>query len=123
LIARGADTGLPVLAATTSPQVASDLVELTNVLVAYRMNDAAARQLAGDAETAGRLAALRDGEFLLAVRRPHRVVPRGVLVRAKMPQFRPGSRPGSRSGAGPGSVTGSRPAVGPRAGLKGGPPA
>ena len=33
LIARGRDTGLPVLAATTSAQVAADLADLTNVVV------------------------------------------------------------------------------------------
>src|SRR5580693_1759637 len=46
LIARGPGTGLPVLAVTTFPQVAADLAELTNVVVAHRMTDAAAGQLA-----------------------------------------------------------------------------
>jgi hypothetical protein len=34
-----------------------------------------------------RLSALRDGEFLLAVKNPQRLVPRGLLVRARVPQF------------------------------------
>jgi hypothetical protein len=139
MIAHGADTGLPVLAATTSPPVASDLAELTNVLVAHRMNDdAAARQLAGaagqlagDAGQAGRLAALRDGEFLLAVAEPRRVVPRGVLVRARTPPFpsgsttvgRVGSKTVSRAGGTPAAGAGGTPAAGPRRGLKGRPPA
>ena len=42
MIARGPGTGLPVLAATTSPQVAADLADLVNVVVAFRMEDAAA---------------------------------------------------------------------------------
>ena len=42
MIARGPDTGLPVLAATTSAPVAADLADLVNVVVAYRMDDAAA---------------------------------------------------------------------------------
>ena len=42
MIARGPGTGLPVLAATTSAQVAADLADLVNVVVAYRMDDAAA---------------------------------------------------------------------------------
>jgi DNA-binding GntR family transcriptional regulator len=109
MIARGAGAGLPVLAATTSPQAGAELAELTNVLVAHRMNDAAAALhlarvagtadpelppgAAGDrtslapgptAETGG-LSALRDGEFLLAVKEPQRLVPRGLLVRARTP--------------------------------------
>ncbi len=89
LIARGEGAGLPVLAATTSAQVGAELSELTNVVIAYRMNDAAAaRHLARAAgpETGG-LTALRDGEFLLAVKDPHRLVPRGQLVRARTPQL------------------------------------
>ena len=47
MIARGSSTGLPVLAATTSAPVAADLADLVNVVVAYRMDDAAAaRRLA-----------------------------------------------------------------------------
>ena len=42
MIARGPGSGLPVLAATTSAQVAADLADLVNVVVAYRMKDAAA---------------------------------------------------------------------------------
>jgi hypothetical protein len=41
MIARGPDTGLPVLAVTTSAQVAGELADLTNVLVVHRMTDAA----------------------------------------------------------------------------------
>jgi len=137
MIARGPDAGLPVLAATTSPPVGVELAELTNVVVAHRMNDAAAaHQLAravgaatpelapaGSADavspaaaspaagspaavspTAGSpaaasttdalgLPALRDGEFLLAVRNPRRLVPRGQLVRARTPPFTPESSP------------------------------
>ena len=109
LIARGPGTGLPVLAATTSPQAAAELAELTNVVVAHRMTDAAtARQLAaavgadgparppgdsgdgaqltpGPAADATPLAALRDGEFLLAVKHPKRLVWPAQLVRARVP--------------------------------------
>jgi hypothetical protein len=114
MIARGPGTGLPVLAATTSATVAADLATLVNVVVAYRMNDpAAARRLsevAGVAAPAGpgwpepgaspgaqagpgppadaaALSTLRDGEFLLAVKNPPRLVPRGLLVRARIPQM------------------------------------
>jgi hypothetical protein len=89
MIARGPGTGLPVLAATTFPQVATELAELTNVVVLHRMTDAA---------TAGRLAAvagatagppLGAGEFLLAVKNPQRLVPRAQLVRARTPGARP----------------------------------
>ena len=127
MIARGPDAGLPVLAATTSPPVGVELAELTNVVVAYRMNDAAAahhlaravgvaapelppvgsadaaspaaagpaavRLTAGPAADNGSLPALRDGEFLLAVRNPRRLVRRGQLVWARTPAFSPESRP------------------------------
>ena len=117
MIAHGPDAGLPVLAATTSPPVGVELAELTNVVVAHRMDDAAAaRHLAravgvaapellpaGSADAAspaaglaadtGSLPALREGEFLLAVRNPRRLVPRGQLVRARTPPFTPESRP------------------------------
>jgi hypothetical protein len=94
LIARGAGVGLPVLAATTSAQVGAELSELTNVLIAHRMNDAAAaQQLSGAAAETGGLAALRDGEFLLAVKSPQRLVPRSRLVRARTPQLTHLSRP------------------------------
>ena len=126
MIARGPDAGLPVLAATTSPPVGVELAELTNVVVAHRMNDAAAvLHLAravgvaapelppADAVSDGRgsggrgsggresaaepaaasLPALRDGEFLLAVRNPRRLVPRAQLVRARTPPVTPESGP------------------------------
>jgi hypothetical protein len=98
MIARGRETGLPVLAATTSAQVATDLAEMVNVVVAYRTQDTAmAARLASIAPDPGQErdpamtgtpgpgspAALRDGEFLLAVRHPPRIVPRGLLVRAR----------------------------------------
>src|SRR5882672_11433517 len=41
MIARGRDTGLPVLAATTSAQVATDLADMVNVVVAHRMEETA----------------------------------------------------------------------------------
>ena len=101
-----------MLAATTSAQVAADLADLVNVVVAHRMDDAAAaRRLSAVAgRGSGRpgrppdpvqaripadrrtpvdpadLSALRDGEFLLAVKNPRRLVPRGLLVRARVPQ-------------------------------------
>ena len=98
MIARGRDTGLPVLAATTSAQVATDLADMVNVVVAHRTQDTTmAARLASiapdpveerDPAMAGALgpgspAALRDGEFLLAVKHPPRIVPRGLLVRAR----------------------------------------
>jgi len=90
MIARGPGSGLPVLAATTSPQVAADLADLVNVVVAYRIQDAAAaRQLSevtGAADAAD-LSALRDGEFRLAVKNPRRLVPRGLPVPARVPQM------------------------------------
>jgi hypothetical protein len=103
-----------VLAATTSAPVAADLADLVNVVVAYRMDDAAvARRLsevtgaaalagpgrpaepdgsaspgakAGPVAGAVDLSALRPGEFHLAVKNPQRLVPRGLLVRARVPQ-------------------------------------
>ncbi len=112
LIARGPATGLPVLAVTTSPQAGTALAELTNVLVVHRMTDAAAaRQLAAVAGVAGperpggpgapgdgpapgpgrdgadRLSAFGDGEFLLAVKNPRRLIPRAQLVQARIPPF------------------------------------
>jgi hypothetical protein len=113
MIARGQSSGLPVLAATTSAQVAADLADLVNVVVAHRMEDAAAaRRLlrpvgpgqppdlaaeanpgTGPAADATGPAALRDGEFLLAVKDPPRLVPRGLLVRARIPQA--GGGPGA----------------------------
>ena len=129
MIARGPDAGLPVLAATTSPPVGVELAELTNVVVAHRMNDAAAvlhlaravgvaapelppadavgpaavgpaavgpaavGPAAEPAADTGSLPALRDGEFLLAVRNPRQLVRRAQLVRARTPPVRPESRP------------------------------
>ncbi len=116
MIARGPDTGLPVLAVTTSAHVAAELADLTNVLVVHRMTDAAAaRQLAvaaghpdpvlpgpdpgsvrdpwsAPAAAAVDPSSLRDGEFLLAVRNPPRLVPRAVAVRARIRQHPRGSR-------------------------------
>jgi GntR family transcriptional regulator len=90
LIARGPAAGLPVLAATTSPPAAAELAELTNVVVAHRMEDQAApHSLDG-------LPALRAGEFLLTVKNPRRLVPRAVFVRARVPA--PG-RDGAPAGA------------------------
>jgi hypothetical protein len=120
MIARGPHTGLSVLAVTTSAQVASELADLTNVLVIHRMTDAAvARQLAvaagypdpvmsaagaagpgfaspgnpglpvvpGDPPGAPAVvdpSALRDGEFVLAVKDPPRLVPRAETVPARL---------------------------------------
>ena len=89
LIARGPGAGLPVLAATTSAPAAAELAELTNVVVAHRMDDdAAPRSLDG-------LSALRAGEFLLTVKNPRRLVPRAVFVRARIP---PPARDGEPAG-------------------------
>jgi len=95
MIARGRDTGLPVLAATTSAQVAAGLADLVNVVVTLPGQDTAtARRLAGagpapegdDGQTgSGSPSALRDGEFLLTVKDPPRLVSRGFLVRARVP--------------------------------------
>ena len=121
LIARGPGTGLPVLAATTSPRAAAELAELTNVVVAHRMTDlATARQLAaavgagrparppgdpgdgaqlapGPAAEATLVSALRQGEFLLAVKHPKRLVGPAQLVRARVPS--PAGDRGARGGA------------------------
>ena len=79
MIARGRDTGLPVLAATASSQVAADLADLANVVVALPTQEE------GDHGTAGVPSAPRDGEFLLTVKDPPRPVSRGFLVRARVP--------------------------------------
>jgi hypothetical protein len=82
LIARGRPAGLPVLAATTSAPVAAELAGLVNVVIAHRMADgggAAGLPAAADPAT------LRDGEFHLMVRDPPRLVPAGLLVRARVP--------------------------------------
>ena len=86
MIARGRNTGLPVLAASTSAQVAADLADLTNVVVALPAQDTE-DPAAGDHGTAGSgfPSALRDGEFTLTVQDPPRLVPRGFLVRARVP--------------------------------------
>ena len=94
LIARGRAAGLPVLAATTSAPVAADLAGLVNVVVAHRMADAAAA--GGRAAAAADPAALRAGEFLLAVQDPPRLVPGGLLVRARVPQVIRDGRPPRR---------------------------
>ena len=88
LIARGPGAGLPVLAATTSAPAAAELAELTNVVVAHRMEDhVTPRSLDG-------LSALRAGEFLLMVKNPRRLVPRAAFVRARIPSPGPGAEPG-----------------------------
>jgi hypothetical protein len=78
LIARGPGAGLPVLAATSSAPAAAELAELTNVVVAHRMDAATPGSLDG-------LSALRPGEFLLTVKNPRRLVPRADFVRARIP--------------------------------------
>jgi hypothetical protein len=78
MIKRGPQTGLPVLAATTSGPAAAELTSLANVVVAHRMsNHVAPPGLDG-------VPALRDGEFMLTVRHPERVVPRAVFVPARV---------------------------------------
>ena len=81
MIARGRDTGLPVLAATTSAQIAADLADLVNVVVALPGADAATAN--GDDGTAGSgvPSMPRDGEFQLTVKDPPRLVAHGRLVR------------------------------------------
>jgi hypothetical protein len=103
MIARGRDTGLPVLAATTSAQVAADLAGLTNVVVALPHQDTTAAHgltapgpaADGDDGTARFPSALRDGEFLLTVKDPPRLVSRGSLVRARVRSvpYRPAATP------------------------------
>jgi hypothetical protein len=58
MIARGRDAGLPVLAGSSSPEVAADLADLVNVVVTRRSDGPG------------------PDEFLLAVKDPRRVVPR-----------------------------------------------
>jgi hypothetical protein len=78
MIKRGPEAGLPVLAATTSGPAAAELASLVNVVVAHRMSDKVAPPgLDG-------VSALRDGEFMLVVRHPERVVPRAVFVPARV---------------------------------------
>ena len=83
LIARGPGAGLPVLAATTSAPAAAELAELTNVVVAHRMED---QVTPGSLDG---LSALRAGEFLLMVKNPRRLVPRAAFVRARIPSAGP----------------------------------
>jgi hypothetical protein len=79
MIGRGPDTGLPVLAVTTSAQVAGELADLTNVLVVHRMTDeTVAAAAAVDPSSLG------EGEFALAVKDPPRLVPRAVTVPARI---------------------------------------
>jgi len=102
LIARGRPAGLPVLAATTSAPVAADLADLVNVVIAHRMADGAAASREAGGAAAPRLAAaadpatLRAGEFAMAVRDPPRLVPSGLLVRARVPKV---SRDGTAAAA------------------------
>ena len=99
LIARGAGSGLPVLAASTSAQVGAELAELTNALVAHRASDDAAAR--GPVMADGTARPLRDGEFRLAVKDPQRLIPCGLAVRARTPALAPGAEPGAGPGAGP----------------------
>jgi hypothetical protein len=87
LINGGPGAGLPVLAATTFAPAAAELAELTNVVVAHRMDDGAA-----PASLDG-LSALRAGEFLLAVKDPLRLVPRAAFVAARTPAPGPDGGP------------------------------
>ena len=80
-----------MLAATTSAPVAAELAGLVNVVIAHRMadgGDPAGLSAAADParlSAAADPAALRDGEFHLVVRDPPRLVPAGLLVRARVP--------------------------------------
>jgi hypothetical protein len=110
MITYGPQAGLPVLATTTAAPVAADLTGLVNVVVAHRMDEGAvdgwlasltepAVAGAGDPpdpagppsvqtgqpDSPAPLSALGPGEFVLAVRNPPRVVPRGRAVRARVP--------------------------------------
>ena len=59
--------------------MAAEVAELTNVVVAYRMAEAATPpSLDG-------LSGLRPGEFLLTVKNPRRLVPRALFVPARIP--------------------------------------
>jgi hypothetical protein len=120
LIAAGPATGLAVVATTSSVQVAGDLAEHPNVLLVHHVADPAiARRLAAVAAprlaapgsvppgsaateapltvTADDLMALADGEFVLAVARPRRLVRRALAVRARI---RGGQHWGGQHGAG-----------------------
>jgi len=82
MFAAGSGAGLAVLATTTSSEVACAVAEQPNVLLVHRMTDpAAARRLVTvmpGTVTAEELQALADGEFLLAVSQPGRLVPRAL---------------------------------------------
>jgi Rod binding domain-containing protein len=83
LFAAGSGAGLAVLATTTSGEAACAFAEQPNVLLVHRMTDqAAARRLAavlpGGGEAAEDLQALADGEFMLAVSQPGRLVKRAL---------------------------------------------
>jgi hypothetical protein len=97
LIARGAGSGLPVLAASTSAQVGAELAELTNALIAHRTNDDAAAREPVTAD--GAAGPLREGEFRLAVKDPQRLIPRGLAVRARTPAQTLVPAPGEVSGS------------------------
>jgi hypothetical protein len=110
LIAAGPVTGLPVVATTSSGPAASELAECPNVLLVHRVADpATARRLAAvaaprlpppgspdpempSAVTADDLALLGDDEFLLAVARPRRLVPRVLVVPARIAAQRRSAR-------------------------------
>ena len=62
-------------------------------MVAYRIADAAAARRLSEVTGAADLSALRDGEFLLAVKNPRRLVLRGLLVPARVPQMARDGRP------------------------------
>jgi hypothetical protein len=102
LIAAGPVTGLAVVATTSSGPAASELAECPNVLLVHRVADpAAARRLAAvaaprlpppgspdpespSAVTADDLALLGEDEFLLTVAGPRRLVPRVLVVPARI---------------------------------------
>jgi len=129
LVAAASAAGLAVLATTTSAAAASVLAEHANALVVHRMSDpVAARELAAAvaprrpapvaqmsgpaatwpaaaggepaAVTADDLLCLGDGEFVLAVRSPRRLVPHAHAVRARILLPRSG-RPASARAAAP----------------------
>src|SRR6516225_4628467 len=81
MIARGRDTGLPVLAATTSAQIAADLADLVNVVVALPSQDTATANGNDGTAGSGVPSVPRDGEFRLTVKDPPRLVAHGRLVR------------------------------------------
>ena len=75
-----------MLAATTSAPVAADLADLVNVVVVHRLADSAAARRLSEVAASADPVTLRAGEFLLAVQDPPRLVPSGLLVRARVPQ-------------------------------------